>query len=244
MIFVEVGAHFGQSCEIARNPKFGFKEFWLFEPSYESLQKLYAIRDSRYKIFPVGLGSEDFETFLFEPGSKGASIFQRKFSTNSKILKEKISIRKASTILRPILEKYRVFLKINCEGSEIEILSDLLNHGLLNSMHTILVDFDYIRFNPGYSLGNLLDRLDKSGVRYYYGDFFRVQYSDQKVKRWLKFELHTNVSSFSLKDWYSFIFKLHQPFKRRIYLIISSLIPINLRLPIYRVLSRFKLEII
>jgi len=242
VIFVEIGAHYGQSSEIARNPKYGFREFWLFEPSSEPLKKLYAIKDPRYKIFPIGLGSKDFETFLFEPGSKGASIFKKKFASNSKILREKILIKKASTILRPILVKHHVFLKINCEGSEIEILSDLLDYGLLNSTHTILIDFDYVRFNPNFSLVNFLARLDRSGVSYYYGNAFGAEYSDQKVKRWLKYEIRSKTSNVSLIDWYSFIFKMHQPLNRRIYLILSSLIPINLRLPIYKVLSIFGIK--
>lgn len=243
MIFVEIGAHFGQSCEIARNPKYSFKEFWLFEPAPEPLLKLTTINDSRYRIFPFGLGSEDKEVLLYKSGSKGASVLREKFSSNMEIPYIKIQIRKASTVLSPILLKYRVFLKINCEGSEIEILNDLLDCGLLNSSHSILVDFDICRIKPDFSVDSITDRLIKSGVKFYDADFFGAKYNDLNVKRWLNYEIDTEIHKFNFNKYFAFKFKLHLPLQRRIWVISSLLLPARFKILLYKRITRFQMKI-
>jgi len=242
MIFVEIGAHFGQSCEIARNPKYSFKEFWLFEPAPEPLLKLTAIRDSRYTIFPFGLGSEDKEALLYQSGSKGASVFREKFSSDIEIQNIKIQIRRASTVLSPILLKYRVFLKINCGGSEIEILDDLLNYGLLNSSHTILVDFDICRIKPDFSVDSITDRLIKSGVKFYDADFFGAKYNDLNVQRWLNYEIDTAIHKFNFNKYFAFKFKLHLPLQRG-WVILSLLLPVRFKILLYKRITRFQMKI-
>jgi FkbM family methyltransferase len=243
MIFVEIGAHYGQSCEIARNPKYSFKEFWLFEPASEPLLKLNAINDSRYRIFPFGLGSEDKETLLYQSGSKGASILHEKFSSDMEIPNVKIHIRKSSTILSPILLKYPVFLKINCEGSEIEILNDLLDYGLLNSSHSILVDFDICRIKPDFSLDSIIDRLIKSGVKFYDADFFGAKSNSLNVKRWLNYEIDTGIHKFNFKQYFSFKFKLHLPLRRRIWVISSLFLTTKFKIFLYKRIKRFQVKI-
>lgn len=68
-----------------------------------------------------------------------------------------------------VLTNNNCFIKINCEGSEIEILNDLLNHNLLNSKHSILVDFDIKKINNDFLLkiNSTLIKLNRSGVRYH-----------------------------------------------------------------------------
>ena len=56
-------------------------------------------------------------------------------------------------------------MRINCEGSEIEIIEDLLNAQLLKSSHSFLVDFDILKITPTYELDNFLDKLAKLDLK-------------------------------------------------------------------------------
>jgi FkbM family methyltransferase len=199
MIFIEIGAHYGQSYEVAKHPKYPFNEFWLFEPSILALERLSDISDKRLKIFPVGLGAKNYSTLLYKPGSKGATIFLEKFANNSELSSQTINIKKASEILAPILTGNRVFIKINCEGSEVDILNDLLEFSLLNKTHSILVDFDICRIKKDFPIENLEKKLKASGVHFYDADFFGAQHSDTNVKRWLNYELNSSFVKFTIK---------------------------------------------
>ena len=237
MIFIEIGAHHGQSLEVALNPKYAFKQFILFEPSSEANKYLKLFKDPRIKIFHFGLSDKDEETELINSGAVGASIFPNKF--NGKILpKEKISLKNASRILGPFLYEQKVFIRINCEGSEVSILQDLLKSKLLNANHSILVDFDIIRFNPSFSIKSLLKKLSKSKVRYYQGDHFKEKYTKASVREWLEFELKNQMAKVKFKQRVSYIFKTYYPLRRRVYKLISEFIPIKIKSILFRIIYR------
>jgi FkbM family methyltransferase len=230
MIFIEIGAHYGQSYEVAKHPKYPFNEFWLFEPSITALERLYDISDKRLKIFPIGLAAKNYDTLLYKPGSKGGSIFLEKFANYSAPSSQRINIRKASEILAPILTENRVFIKINCEGSEVDILNDLLDFSLLNEMHSILVDFDICRIKKDFPIENLRKKLKASGVYFYEADFFGAKHSDTNVKRWLNFELKSSFVKFTIKEYIVFKLKFHLPFRRRIILIFAEFVPVKYKI--------------
>ena len=238
MIFIEIGAHYGQSYEVAKHPKFPFNEFWLFEPATPALKRLSDISDTRLKIFPIGLAAKNYSTLLYKPGSKGATIFREKFASNTELTSQIINVKKASEILAPILADNIVFLKINCEGSEVDILNDLLEFSLLNKTHSILVDFDICRIRKDFPIDNLLKKLKVSGVRIYEADFFGAKHSDANVKSWLNHELKSNFVKFTLKEYLSFKLKLHLPFKRRIILIFAPYIPVKYKIKLSVYLNR------
>jgi hypothetical protein len=52
-------------------------------------------------------------------------------------------------------------MRINCEGSEIDIIEELFNTSLLSSSHSFLVDFDILKINPTCPIKNLFSRLEK-----------------------------------------------------------------------------------
>jgi FkbM family methyltransferase len=240
MIFIEVGAHRGQSYEIAKNPKFGFDEFWLIEPSSFAFKYLKRISDKKVRIFNFGLGDLNASTKLYRSGARGASLFKEKFQILDSRETETIEVRRASDFLEKVLSTSEVYIRINCEGSEVKILSDLLDSNLLNSNHSILVDFDIIRFSKEYSVESLRQRLGRTGVRIYDENFFGEKYNEKSVLRWLEFELRDNFTRCSFYNLVEFKLKLHLPFRTILYRFFARFIPVRLRILIMRILFRIK----
>jgi FkbM family methyltransferase len=60
---------------------------------------------------------------------------------------EQIEVRKASEILKPIIDKYglnyNIVLKMDCEGDEYEIIRELFENGLLNKISFIMMEWHY-----------------------------------------------------------------------------------------------------
>lgn len=98
------------------------------------------------------MGEYDYSGTLYDTGTVGAILFQEKFENRNKLPLELVEIRQSSKILNEYLKDSKVFIRMNCEGSEVVILKSLLEHKLLDSRHSILVDFDMLRIKPTYSI--------------------------------------------------------------------------------------------
>jgi len=146
-ILLDVGAHFGQTAVIAIDPKWGFKEIHAFEPSKIAFEKLKCIKSSVLICHNYGLFSKNAELELLNSGQIGASIYTR--SSILKPNKELIKLRRASDWLSENIEwESEIYLKLNCEGSEVDILQDLIDTDLITKFKSIYIDFD-IRKIPG-----------------------------------------------------------------------------------------------
>lgn len=239
MIFIEIGAHRGQSFEVAKHPKFGFDEFWLIEPSSSAFEYLKRISDKRVQIFNLGLGESNGQMVLYESGAKGASLFQDKFQLIDEKRAEFVFIKRASEFLEKVLKADEVYMRINCEGSEVKILSDLLNANLLNMNQSILVDFDIIRINKNYDVDSLKQKLKYSGVRIYDENYFGEKYNEKSVLKWLESELSGKFTPYSSLEFIKFKLKLHLPLKTIIYRFVSSFIPVKLKIILMKFLLFF-----
>lgn len=97
-------------------------------------------RDKRIEIVPFGFGEEDKTITLYGAGSVGGSIFPDKKSWWN--TKESIRVLKFSNWYKTNISKIdQVWLKINVEGAELEIIRELskLSDYAIKSM---LVSFD------------------------------------------------------------------------------------------------------
>jgi len=77
-IFLDIGAHVGESIEIACNKKYNFTRIIAIEPSTHCYQYLQKYKDPRIEIYKIGLGNSNKITSLFGAGSVGASLFFEK----------------------------------------------------------------------------------------------------------------------------------------------------------------------
>jgi hypothetical protein len=224
---------------VALNPKYGFEKYLVFEPSLDALDYLRNYIDEKITLFPFGLGKEDVDTWLYNSGTVGASIFADKFKGGSGVSKELISIRKASVILKPYLEKNKVYMRINCEGSEIDIIEELLSASLLRSSHSFLVDFDILKINPMYPIENLFSRLEKNGIKIIRKPFGGGSTKTQ-VKKWLDFEILEFNNDVKLLDLLKYYLKLYLPFRVR-FIKYFSFLPVKIRIRMFIILRAIKI---
>lgn len=96
---------------------------------------------------------------------------QNKVFGKKKCDKEKICICSAAQELKSILDKDKnnIMLKIDCEGSEREIIRDLYKNGLLSSVQAIAMEYHDGIYKP------LIEMMEKSG--------FSVSYREKKVSK-------------------------------------------------------------
>jgi FkbM family methyltransferase len=150
-VLLDVGAHFGQTTEIALNPIWGFDEIHAFEPSSNSFKKLSQIKSKRLKCHQFGLYSKDANLPLIGSGEVGASIYDKKIHSIESQKVEAINLISVTKWLSENIDfsKTEVYLKLNCEGSEADILQSLIDSEMINNFASMYIDFD-IRKIPGH----------------------------------------------------------------------------------------------
>lgn len=145
-VFLDVGAHRGQSLSAVLD--LDFDHIVCFEPVSSCWPVLKGIAQGKAKIEPFGLWDRDCERIIYDPGTKGAGLWVKDKRRASLEPGEKPAecigeFRKA----RDWFSKYlkpddTVFLKLNCEGAECDIIDDLLDSGEFEKVDYMMVDFD------------------------------------------------------------------------------------------------------
>jgi FkbM family methyltransferase len=144
-IFIDVGAHYGETLEVALDPAWAFDRIFALEPSTSCQSLLCRFRDARLSVEQVALGAETTTKTLYGAGLLGASLYasKRQIAAQSDIHTEEIPVVRASDWLRDkVPETAEVYMKLNCEGAECDILDDLLSEELADRLTSIYIDFD------------------------------------------------------------------------------------------------------
>ena len=125
-VVVDIGANDGRDASTYLSR--GAKSLILLEPMMENVKKLRNKFGSNHnvKIIHTGVGSHYRESFIVSRGNSGeASYEQTKESSDS----QKIQVRDIVEIFSQTLKSDdKVFLAINCEGCEYEVLERLANY--------------------------------------------------------------------------------------------------------------------
>ena len=119
-IFLDVGAHDGETLDVALDPKWGFDRIDSFEPASTRLKTLRKFRHKRLAIHDFGLSSQTKNTTLYGAGLLGGSIYSEKNYLDAKATsyKEEIKLQSASEwFIKNTSASDEIFLKLNCEGS-------------------------------------------------------------------------------------------------------------------------------
>lgn len=141
-IFLDVGAHLGETARAVLAPVYRLDRIICFEPVRTCCEQLRRIEDPRVTVLPFGLWKETCERPVFGPGGLAASIFPDMKSVNSNASEMCRFIRASDWFRENVKKEDMVFLKLNCEGSECDIVDDLLDSPEFDKVDFMMIDFD------------------------------------------------------------------------------------------------------
>jgi FkbM family methyltransferase len=188
-IFVDVGAHYGETLHVALNPSWGFGAIHVVEPVKVCCENLRKFKDRRIKVHPVALSDRDGSANIYGAGLLGGSLFSDKKQialSIENISSEVVELQSATRWFdENIPLDAQVFLKLNCEGGEAAILMDLIKSGKIARVNEVYIDFD-IRKVPSLSLmqEDIERQLRESNVSYQKCDPDR-EGGNRQVVTWL-----------------------------------------------------------
>lgn len=150
LVFVDVGAHRGQSAAIALGPDFRFDRVVSVEPDPDMAATLEArfagaIGAGRYAVAPVALADRCGEGMLYGANAGGgASLIRHKFAAAERPSRPVRLCDWATFLAAHGLERARLVVKINAEGAEVAILAGILA-GPHAGIVRMMVDYDIIK---------------------------------------------------------------------------------------------------
>lgn len=196
-IFLDVGSNTGQTLDEILEPRYGFDRIFLkygfdriycFEPVPE-LQRVLAkeYQDPRIIITGVGLWNQTCQGLIFSPGSQSGSIFADKINVDPQDSVMCRFVRASDWFRDNLTATDEVYLKLNCEGCEVDIIEDLLDSNEYRKVASLGVAFDVkkIPSQRGREV-EIIRRLEASGYRNYVD--IELELGDsrkEKMQAWL-----------------------------------------------------------
>ena len=185
-IFIDVGSHFGETLNEVRKDKYGFDIIYSIEPSKKCIKNLQAIKDHRLNFFNFGLSNSNKEVQLYNSGLAKASIYTNKKNNNYEIIK----LVKASEWFKKYIKHNNiVVVKLNCEGSECDIVEDLILSNEIYKIYNILITFD-VRFFDQVRQRELEVRKKLKNIKLYNhcysDDVMKGSSHNKRIENWLK----------------------------------------------------------
>ena len=140
-IFLDVGAYNGNTAAAVLQDTLKFDKIYCFEPIPAFCKAIREMKSDKIVVCEFGLWKETSTKNIYEAHSPGASIFIDKF--RNPIVETQVKMVKASDwFAENIKDTDEVYLKLNCEGAECDILSDLMDSGQYKKISVLMVDFD------------------------------------------------------------------------------------------------------
>lgn len=187
-VFLDVGAHTGETLRAVRDPKYGFGRIFCFEPSAASREELARIHDRRVAICPFGLWNETGEHLLHDSGSLGASLFADKFRTQRPGERARF-VRATEWFQANLDQDDEIYLKLNCEGAEFDIVEDLLDSGELANVRSVMIDPDVRKIpSQAHREHEVVERLREAGLANYVfeQDVMIGTTHRERIQNWLR----------------------------------------------------------
>lgn len=187
-VFLDVGAHVGETVPAVLDPRWGFDRIVCFEPVEACARAIERTTDPRVEVHQIGLWDRNEERPIFNAGDVGATIFEDKQWNHAPSGEaETIRLVRASDWFRDNLNPDDVvYAKINVEGCECDIIDDLIDAGLMGTIAALMVDFD-VRKIPSQAAreAQVRARMDDLGIPYDTGGDPRVGHFT-RVQIWLE----------------------------------------------------------
>jgi FkbM family methyltransferase len=187
-IFLDVGAHDGQTLEEVVRHDFG--RIHAFEPmpaQYAALTGLYG-DNGRVTLHNYGLAAATGWVHVYgNNAAMEASIFPGKADVDETVT-ARCQMVEASAFFRTLPAGAEVVVKLNCEGAEVPILYNLCDTNEIHRATNIMVDFD-VRKIPGMEgeEGRVLARMAEVGFDRYVlcEDVMRGDTHQDRIRAWL-----------------------------------------------------------
>ncbi|BCJ91160.1 hypothetical protein IZ6_18950 [Terrihabitans soli] len=166
-LFLDVGGNCGQTLEEVLKPSYLFDLIYFFEPVAEPFTE--ASRrfadERRVEWCPFGLSNRNGSFTVYGSGV-GMSVYAGKGGEKTCLTGELVS---ASAFFRDhISEDDLVVMKLNCEGSECDIMNDLLDSGEIRKVRNVMIDFDVRKIpDKAHEEAELMERMRESGFSRY-----------------------------------------------------------------------------
>jgi FkbM family methyltransferase len=189
-LFIDVGAHTGEAASAVIAPKYGFDRVDCFEPASSSRKRFAVVHDGRVRLHPFGLWNRTCEKTVFDPGSPGATIFEDKFNVDTARHEECRFVRASEWFSANVSRTDTVFLKLNCEGCECDVIDDLLDSGEYAKVDFMLATLDVFKIpSQKHRAAETRLRLERSGYRnYLFTDIVSLAVH-VPIQTWLQFWL-------------------------------------------------------
>lgn len=147
-IFLDIGAHWGETLEEALSPLWAFDLVYAFEPDPEAVAVLQtkfaeALAQGQLVIVDSALSDREGEAFLFGANEGGgASLYAEKSDIDSSRRKPVKLIQARRFFAENLSANDTILAKLNCEGGEVPILNDLIDGGEIGKLARVVIDFD------------------------------------------------------------------------------------------------------
>ena len=158
-IFLDIGAHTGETLAEVIKPLYGFDRIIAFEPSSRCIPALeeLAAQDPRIELCHFGLGDGRQQLTLFGSGLDSASTLESPQEKSGSATGsrpetsqlETVHLEDASDWVREQLQPGDLIVaKLNCEGGEVGILRSWIRSGLIENFYSVMITFDIRNFKP------------------------------------------------------------------------------------------------
>ena len=143
-VFIDVGGYHGESSLAALDPIFGFDRIFCFEPVPSCADIIRRrIADKRFVLVQACLSNQHGSIAIHNPGTVAASVYDDAPPFEGTAPPLTVAVIEASKFFRTFVNSGdRVWMKLNCEGSECDVLESLLDGRACDEISNVLVDFD------------------------------------------------------------------------------------------------------
>ena len=168
-IFVDVGGYHGHSVLAAMDPIFRFDRIFCFEPASPCAKIISQINDHRIVIIRAGLSDRNGSVLLFNPGTLAASIYGDAPAHCGTAPPELVLTMAAADFFKAFTsDQDQLWIKLNCEGSECDVLDSIIGGGNFQTIKSILIDFDALKIpSQKDRVAEISEKVMKAKIPYY-----------------------------------------------------------------------------
>jgi FkbM family methyltransferase len=189
-IFIDVGAHEGETLLSVLDPKYSFDKIFVFEPVEKLHAKLNKIAAQRKNVnlLKYGLWNKNTTQKIYSPGTVAGSLFAAHQDVDKNDFELCEFVNASEWFDKNIGNQDEVYVKLNCEGAEADILLDLLKSKEIFKIKDVMIDFD-VRKVKGLenTRQDVLDEFKKAGFTSYSlcEDVMTGPSSITRIQNWL-----------------------------------------------------------